>query len=255
MNQSDRERDSKDEILREQIRKRLMEQSERLQDEVKSLEVREQKIVEAERIRRIVEEERDKYYTNLGYVRVVDEDGTVEWYPRDRAQALEDKIGEEIDDIEGGQRKVRWILTGLIVIVLLTGGILIFFFRPNPGSIRVASNIRGASIIFNNDTTSFLTDSVISEIPIGRHLISVHKAGYRLKGPQWQEVNLHRGENAILYFDLEPAPVEQQKGFPGTRQEPDTLYERLRKNEAERNARMKMNTQIDSVLADTVVKR
>jgi len=237
MNHSDNQNDDKEKALREQIRKRLLEQSTRITEELKELEARESRILEARRVQAIVEEEREKFYVNLGYVKVVDEDGAAEWLPPDRAKALEDKIGEEIDDLEGGQRKVRWFGVIWVTLSLAMVGILIFIFWPKPGSIRVATNIRGANVVFNNDTTLMMTDTTITGIGAGKQIISVSKKGYRVKGNKYQLLNLQRGENAVTFFELELVPPESTEAAPEKTETPlitDTLYERIKRKEMER---------------------
>ena len=240
MNQSGTPFNDKDEQLRQQIRKRLEEQSKRIQDEIAKLENRETKILESERMRRILEEERDSYYSKLGYEKLVNEDGGIEWLPPDRIQALDDKVGEEIDDIEGGQRKVRWFAVGWISGFLVLVLILFFFFWPRPGSIRVMCNIPEARIILDSDTTLFRTDAILEDIDPGKHIISVAKYGYRIKGVVYQQIDLKRGEDAMMMFELELAPEELH---PAAAQhqtsitEPDTILERIRQRAAEIEAR------------------
>lgn len=233
--------------VRKQIRERLREQSERIQEELKALEERESKISQAQRIHKIVEEERETFYKNLGYIKVVEEDGSVEWMPPDRAQALEDKIGEELDDLEGGQRKVRWFFILWVSLSFLVVGLLLVFFWPNPGSIRVTSNPTGANIVFNNDTTSMVTDSVITDVETGHHILTVVKRGYRVKGVQFQQLELRRGEDAVLFFELEPAP--EQPAEVRTEQrvtEVDTLYERLKQKQAAREVQIQTPAKVDT---------
>ncbi|MDK9699529.1 MAG: hypothetical protein OEM52_05200 [bacterium] len=239
MNQSGKPVNKDDDQLRQQIRKRLEEQSQRLQKEIAALEDRETKILESERMRRILEEERDAYYTNLGYVKMINDDGAVEWLPPARAQALDDKVGEEIDDIEGGQRKVRWFAVGWIGGFIFLVFVLFLFFWPRPGSIRVVCNVPEAQIILDSDTTLFRTDAILEGVDPGQHIVSVYKSGYRIKGPIYQQVELKRAEDALMSFELELAPeIPMQATQRQTSiSEPDTILERIRQRAAEIQAR------------------
>ncbi|MCX7835003.1 MAG: hypothetical protein N2450_02880 [bacterium] len=236
----DNEQLPNEDLLREQIRKKLEEQSQKIQEELERLRSKDEKTVEAERYRKLLEEERARYYQSKGYVKVVAEDGTVEWIPKERAKALEDRIGEEIDDLEAGQKRVLWFVVGVVMLMILLALILFFLFWPRPGAIRVVTNVPKASIILNNDTTIFVTDTVITDLEAGKHILSVYKKGYKIVGEPYRAIDLKSGSEILIAFELEPAPepVKIIETKTPTVVEEDTFLTRIRQKAAEIEAKL-----------------
>lgn len=226
--------------LRDQIRSKLEEQSRKIQDELERLRSRDENSAEAERYRKILEEERTRYYQSKGFVKIVAEDGTIEWIPPERVKALDDRIGEEIDDLEGGQRKVLWFAYGVGFLMLLVASIFFFAFWPDQASIQVVTNIKEARVIVNNDTTALLTDTVVTDLEPGKHIISVYKRGYKLVGDTYRRIDLKSGEEMILTFELEltPEPVTIIEKKANIATEVDTFLSRIRQEAAEIEAKL-----------------
>lgn len=233
-----------EEFLREQIRKKLEEQSQKIQEELERLKSKDEKTLEAERYRRLLEEERNRYYQSKGYVKVIADDGTVEWLPKERVKALEDRIGEEVDDLEAGQKRVLWFTVGVVFLMFLVAMILFFVFWPRPAAIRIVTNVPNAKIILNNDTTIFVTDTTITDLEPGKHIVSVYKDGYKIVGETYRTIELKSGGERLVAFELEkaPPPVEIIETKVAVAEE-DTFLMRIRQKAAEIEAKLNQQTE------------
>jgi thiol-disulfide isomerase/thioredoxin len=81
------------------------------------------------------------------------------------------------------------------------------------GSLKVTSNVDGATICIDNKPNTDLTPHVFfNDIPIGTHVISVFKEGYSNDNPAKEIVNIVTEDTAEVYFTLNPAEVGKAVG-------------------------------------------
>jgi len=162
--------------------------------------------------RRIIEEEIRNYYLNKGGHRpFTNEEGDVEWLTEPEIRERERQIPVDMEELEVGQRRVRMrmiLLTGLFFLVII---LLMLAMRDRYGSIQVISNVPGATIVLDGSPTEFLTDSKLSKLPPGAHLIAVTKPGYIADGPASLRVNLKAGVNEVVALKLIPQPAAEPR--------------------------------------------
>ena len=76
------------------------------------------------------------------------------------------------------------------------------------GSLKVSSNIDGATIVMDNQTTGSTTPHIFfNNVPIGTHIVSVFKEGYSNDHPAKEVVNIATGDTILVNFNLSPASV------------------------------------------------
>lgn len=81
------------------------------------------------------------------------------------------------------------------------------------GSLKVSSNVDGATICTDNQPTAEVTPRVFfNSIPVGTHIISVFRAGYANEEPTKEIVNIATGDTAEVSFNLSPTEVGKDSG-------------------------------------------
>jgi len=92
-----------------------------------------------------------------------------------------------------------------LVPILIVGGVFYYFVvaRTNlTGSVSVSSNIPGAEVLVDGSPMGCMTDTIVSNIPVGKATISVRKDGYR-PNPAFEMVNIRHGQTMKVHFDLQ----------------------------------------------------
>ena len=92
-----------------------------------------------------------------------------------------------------------------LVPVLIVGGVFYYFVvaRTNlTGSVFVSCNIPGAEVLVDGSPMGCITDTIVSNIPVGKVTISVRKDGYRAD-PPFEMVNIRHAEMTKVHFDLQ----------------------------------------------------
>jgi hypothetical protein len=87
---------------------------------------------------------------------------------------------------------------------LATVAVIIGLLSEKTGSIQVISNVKGANIILDSAPAEQLTDAIFADIPVGKHVISVQKAGYKIQGDPSRTVDVKSNEREIAIFMLTP---------------------------------------------------
>jgi len=81
------------------------------------------------------------------------------------------------------------------------------------GSLKVTSNVDGATIcIDNKPDTTFTPHVFFNNVPIGTHIISIFKAGYSNDNPAKEIVNIETRDTVETHFNLSLAEVGQETG-------------------------------------------
>jgi peroxiredoxin len=76
------------------------------------------------------------------------------------------------------------------------------------GSLSVSSNVNGATIVIDNQTTDRTTPhTYFNFVPIGTHIVSVFKEAYSNDAPAKEVVDVKTGDTIVVGFNLSPASV------------------------------------------------
>jgi hypothetical protein len=204
-----------DEELRRQIRKeieerdRLRRRQQERHDSVRSLNE------EAEKRRRIYQEEIRKYYQNRpGYREIVREDGEVDWVPENEAALSERLFDEVLEDPDVAKKRMKIVLLlGAVFVLLIIAGLYSILHQPN-GTIIVECNVPDAQIILDTNPLDLYTNATLAEIPAGEHVVTVVKPGFRMEGDPIQKVDLRGGKTIKLSFVLLPDDSTAVGGSP-----------------------------------------
>ncbi len=85
--------------------------------------------------------------------------------------------------------------------------------ETDKGSLKVSSDVAGATICIDNQPTAEVTPHVFfNSIPVGTHIISVFKEGYSNRDPAKEILEVVTGDTAEVDFTLEPATVGKAEG-------------------------------------------
>jgi len=85
--------------------------------------------------------------------------------------------------------------------------------ETSKGSLKVNSNVDGATICIDSEPTEEVTPHVFfNTIPVGTHIISVFKEGYASDDPTKEIVEISTGDTVEVNFALSPADVGQAVG-------------------------------------------
>jgi thiol-disulfide isomerase/thioredoxin len=85
--------------------------------------------------------------------------------------------------------------------------------EPTKGSLKVTSNVDGATICIDNKPKTELTPHVFfNNIPIGIHVVSIFKEGHSNDDPAKEIVSIVTEDTAEVYFTLNPADVGKAVG-------------------------------------------
>jgi hypothetical protein len=155
--------------------------------------------------RRIIEGEIEKFYRSKGgYLRVENEEGEIEWLSEDELKEREQQIPVDMEELEDGQRKVRWRIVAIIVLSFIGLVLLFLLTRERTGSLQVICNVPGATIVLDGSPTEFTTNARLDHMRQGPHLISVTKYGYVADGPPGVQVYVRGGSGSVVTIKLKP---------------------------------------------------
>ena len=155
--------------------------------------------------RKIIEEEKRKYYeSHPDYHEYVNEMGEVEWLTTEEMRARDQLFDDEIEELESGKKRAQIVLFLVFGLFLATVALVIGLLSEKTGSIQVISNVKGANIILDSAPAEQVTDAIFTDIPVGKHVISVQKAGYKIQGDQSRTVDVKNKEREIAIFTLAP---------------------------------------------------
>jgi len=200
---------SEEQRLREVIRKEL-EAREELRDKERLSTAPLQRLNEAER-QSIIDDEIRRFYAARGnYQPFENEDGETEWLTEQEIADRKLQIPVEVEELEEGQRHVRNRFLLIAVAAFLAVVLMIYALQQRQGSIQVVSNVEGAVIVLNGQPTEFRTDNVLSDLPVGTHIVSVIKAGYGIVGDPARSVDVRAGKQEVVAFQLEPKSANGQ---------------------------------------------
>ena len=156
---------------------------------------------EIERQKRIIDEERRKYYeSNLNYQEFINEAGEIEWLTKEEIREREGLFDDEMEELESGKKRAQFLLFTMFALFICTVVVIIALLSEKTGSIQVISNVKGASIFLDSSPSEQKTDAIFTDIPIGKHVISVEMPSYKIVGDLSQQVNLSANEREIVIF-------------------------------------------------------
>lgn len=76
------------------------------------------------------------------------------------------------------------------------------------GSLSVSSNVNGATIVIDNQSTDKTTPYLfLNNVPVGTHIVSVFKESYSNDSPAKEVVNISTRDTMVVNFNLSPATV------------------------------------------------
>lgn len=194
-----------DEELRRQIRAEIEERDRQRQMKSRQNESARSANEEAEKRRRIYQEELRKYYQDKpGYRQVVREDGETDWVPEHEARRDAELFEEVLEDPDEARSRMKWIvmLAAAVVIVFAVG--IYMMLHENKGNIQVTCNMRGAEVILDTTPLGQYTDYTIREVPAGEHVVTVALDGYKVQGDPVRHLRLKGGKTEQLSFVLTP---------------------------------------------------
>ena len=92
-----------------------------------------------------------------------------------------------------------------LIPVLLVGGVFYYFVVARTeltGSLQVTSDLPGAEVLLDGSAMGFCTDTLVTNIPVGKVTVSVRKDGYR-PTPPFVVLNIRHGQIPKVHFQLE----------------------------------------------------
>jgi hypothetical protein len=202
-----------EEELRRQIRSEIEQRDKQRQQVTKNRDSARSANLEAEKRRRIYQDELRKYYQDkAGYREIIRDDGEVDWVPEAEAQQAAELFDEVLEDPDEARSRMKWfIILGSIVVVVFIA-LMYFILHERTGIVQVRSNVPRAQIILDTTPLDRFTDEVIKEVPTGEHVITVALNGYKVQGSP-VKFKLKGGETEIFNFTLIPdttaKPTEQ----------------------------------------------
>jgi hypothetical protein len=193
-----REEDELRQLIRKELesREELRKQRTRLATGVPEMNEERRKVIEAE-----IEA---FYRARGGYLRVENEEGEVEWLSEQELSERERQIPVDMEELEEGQRRVRWRMVALIALGFICLILLFFILHDSTGTIQVICNIPGATITIDGSATEFVTDARLDHLRAGPHLITVSKFGYVPDGQRAARVDLKPDGSAVVTLKLKP---------------------------------------------------
>ena len=157
-----------------------------------------------DRQKKIIEEERRKYYdSNPDYQEYTNEAGEIEWLTKEEIREREGLFDDEMEELESGKKRAQFLLFSMFALFICTVLVIYALLSEKTGSIQVISSVKGASIFLDSFLAEQKTDAIFSDIPVGKHVVSVEMSGYKIVGDPSQQVNLSSNEREIVIFVLE----------------------------------------------------
>jgi len=199
----------KTESSEEEIRKlaqRQIAQREKLRELEKQIQQdRDKALTEVERHRKIIEEEKRKYYeSHPDYHEFVNEMDEVEWLTTEEFQSREQLFDDEIEELESGKKRAQILLFVVFGLFLAAVVLMIALLSEKTGTLQVITNVKGARVLLDSAPAELTTDAVFADIPVGKHVVTVQLPGYKISGAQSQTVDVKSKEREIVIFMLTP---------------------------------------------------
>lgn len=118
-----------------------------------------------------------------------------------------------IDILKAGRWK-KSIPAASALLVLILALIALFFFKPDvkTGQLLVQTNVEGGRVFLNDQVFLGYTGSIIRNLPLGEHRISVKKDGY-IVAPQSREIQVWSDSLQLVQFQLKPIDSQIQGGL------------------------------------------
>jgi hypothetical protein len=203
-----------EEELRRQIRAEIEQKDQQRQQVTKARDSVRSANDEAEKRRRIYQDELRKYYQDKpGYREIVRDDGEVDWVPEAEARQAAELFDEVLEDPDEARGRMKWFITLVGIVVVVFIALMYFVLHDRTGVIQVSSNIPRAQVILDTTPLDRFTDDVIKEVPTGEHVITVALNGYKVQsGPV--KFKLNGGETKIFSFVLLPDTTAKPVGQP-----------------------------------------
>ncbi len=159
---------------------------------------------EIDRQKRIINEERRKYYESKpDYQEFENEAGEIEWLTEEEIREREGLFDNGMEELESGKKRAQFLLFTMFALFICTVVVIITLLSEKTGSIQVISSVKGASIFLDSSPAEQKTDAIFSDIPIGKHVVSVEMPGFKIVGDPSQQVSLSANEREIVIFVLE----------------------------------------------------
>ena len=124
-------------------------------------------------------------------------------------------------------KQIIQIIVVLLVLVGIAIGAYLLWGVQRTGSLALVSNPPGARVLLNLESTTYLTDTLITNLPEGKYSVTLEMKGY-VAEPFVQVVHIQRNQLSAVSFDLKPAPlVAQSQEHPKTTetQKPKSTYQ------------------------------
>ncbi len=205
-----------EEDLRRQIRAEIAERDRLRQKADHQRETEKSASVEAEKRRRIYQEELKKYYQDRpGYRQIVRDDGEVDWVPEAEVRHNAKLFDEVLEDPDTARSRMKWVLSlsGLVVLIVIV--VMYLVLHERTGSIQVTSNVPGAQVILDDVRLDQFTDITVKEIPAGKHVVTVNLKGYKVQGESVRQIQLRGGQLEPLSFILLPDSITGDSSLIG----------------------------------------
>jgi hypothetical protein len=103
---------------------------------------------------------------------------------------------------------VRILIILLILEAAAIGAYMIWGVNRT-GNLMLKSTPSGARVLLNLESTTYLTDTLITDLPEGKYSVTLEMKGY-VAEPFVQVVHVLRNQLSAVHFDLEPAPQKAE---------------------------------------------
>jgi hypothetical protein len=115
------------------------------------------------------------------------------------------------------QQTLRIMVILLVAVGLGIAGYLLWGVHRT-GNLALVSTPPGARVLLNLDATSYLTDTLITNLPEGKYSVTLEMKGY-VPDPFVQVVQVQRNQLCAVAFDMKPAPLDAEMQAPQKPQE------------------------------------
>jgi hypothetical protein len=116
------------------------------------------------------------------------------------------------------KRQIMQIAAVLLVVEAAVIGAYLIWGVKRTGELTIISNPPGARVLLNLEPTTFMTDTVITDLREGNYSVTLEKKGY-VADPFVQVVHMQRNRMSAVSFDLKPAPAPTAYIPPPAKQE------------------------------------
>lgn len=199
--------------LREEIRQKLQQREQRMNQSRKVVETSRRERLESTIRNQIKEEEEERFFSERGYVKHKNRYGEVEWLKAEEAEERKNRRRSSKSPSRSRQRQFRlvgkWLLNALLLVVGV--GTLMFLLRYNPvqevktGKLAISSDMPGARIYFNGAEKQMMTPDTLMDLPAGRsYFVTVYRPGFTV-WPPIQRVTVEANKTIAVDFELKSA--------------------------------------------------